>query len=99
MDIALTIGLVVALATCAWLLRERWRLAAQQQLALGRQSDLEAARNSFQTLAGESDRAGSPARGEEAIHRRVDQQQRNRGREGAARSGCPADGRGHRANQ
>jgi DNA recombination protein RmuC len=54
MEIALTIAFVVALAACAWLLRERWRLAAQQQLALGRQSDLEAARNSFQTLAGEA---------------------------------------------
>jgi DNA recombination protein RmuC len=54
MDIALLTFLALALVACAWLLRERWRLQAQTKLTEGRQSDLEQARASFQSLAGEA---------------------------------------------
>jgi DNA recombination protein RmuC len=52
--LALSLALALAVVACAWLLRERWRLAAEQELARGRQADLEAARASFQALAGEA---------------------------------------------
>jgi DNA recombination protein RmuC len=51
---ALAIALGVLVLACAWLLREHWRLKAEKELARGRQSDLEAARASFQALAGEA---------------------------------------------
>src|SRR5215510_2246597 len=56
---ALGIALGVLVLACAWLLREHWRLKAERELALGRQSDLEAARASFQALAGEALRASN----------------------------------------
>src|SRR5262245_20613940 len=59
MSIALGIALAVALAACAWLLRERWRLAAQRDLAAGRRDDIEQARTAFQALAGEALRASN----------------------------------------
>ncbi len=57
--IVLGVALALAAALCAWLLRERWRLAAEKELALGRQSDLESARVNFQALAGEALRASN----------------------------------------
>lgn len=51
---ALWILLAVALVAGAWLLRERWRLAAEKELATGRQTDLESVRTTFQALAGEA---------------------------------------------
>ncbi|MSR63453.1 MAG: DNA recombination protein RmuC [Planctomycetes bacterium] len=54
--LAITLGcaLAIALAACAWLVRERWRLAAEKDLAQARQSDLETTRTTFQALAGEA---------------------------------------------
>ena len=49
----------ILVLACLWLLRERWRLAAEKELALGRQSDLEAARATFQALAGEALRSSN----------------------------------------
>lgn len=59
MLIALGIALAAALLACAWLLRERWRIAAEKELALGRQSDQEQVRTTFQALAGEALRASN----------------------------------------
>jgi len=55
----LGIALGVLVLVCAWLLRERWRLGAQAELARGRQSDLETARTTFQSLASETLRASN----------------------------------------
>jgi len=52
--IVLSAALAVALGACVWLVRERWRLAAEKELAQARQSDLEATRTTFQALAGEA---------------------------------------------
>ncbi len=57
--IALGSALALAVAACVWLMRERWRLAAEKQLAEGRQSDVESARVNFQALAGEALRASN----------------------------------------
>jgi DNA recombination protein RmuC len=57
--VVLGLALALAAALCAWLLRERWRLSAEKELALGRQSDLESARVNFQALAGEALRASN----------------------------------------
>lgn len=54
MEIALLTTLALVLLACAWLLRERYRLAAAKTLAEGRQSDLEATKTAFQALASES---------------------------------------------
>ena len=54
MEIALLTALALVLVACAWLLRERYRLAAAKTLAEGRQSDLEATRTAFQALASET---------------------------------------------
>jgi DNA recombination protein RmuC len=52
MEIALLIALALVLVACAWLVRERWRLQAETKLTA--QTDLEVARASFQSLAGEA---------------------------------------------
>ncbi|NOT31784.1 MAG: DNA recombination protein RmuC [Planctomycetes bacterium] len=52
--VSLAVALVVVLAVCGWLLRERGRLAAEKELAQARQSDLETTRTTFQALAGEA---------------------------------------------
>lgn len=54
MEIALLTALALVLLACAWLLRERYRLAAAKTLAEGRQSDLEATKTAFQALASET---------------------------------------------
>lgn len=54
MEIALLTALALVLVACAWLLRERYRLAAAKTLAEGRQSDLEATKTAFQALASET---------------------------------------------
>lgn len=54
METALLIALALVLVACAWLVRERWRLAAEARLAAARQGDLDAARASFQALAAEA---------------------------------------------
>jgi len=59
METALLIGLGLTLAVCAWLLRERWRLAAEAELARRRDQDLEGARASFQALASEALRSSN----------------------------------------
>src|SRR5262245_16010846 len=54
MEIALVVSLLVALAACGWLLRERARLAAEKERALGRQGDLETTRTPFQASAADA---------------------------------------------
>jgi DNA recombination protein RmuC len=54
MLIALGIATALLFLACAWLLRERWRLAAERELDRERRSDLESAKASFQALAGEA---------------------------------------------
>jgi DNA recombination protein RmuC len=56
---ALGIALGLLALACLWLLRERWRLAAERDVARGRQGDLEAARATFHALAGEALRASN----------------------------------------
>ena len=50
----LVLALLVAAGACLWLLRARWRLAADVELARARTADLEQARASFQAMAGEA---------------------------------------------
>ena len=57
--VALAVALALALAACVWLLRERARLAARNELAAGRQLDVEAARTTFQALASDALRASN----------------------------------------
>src|SRR5262245_46485549 len=59
MVIALSLALAALLIACAWLVRERWRLAGEKALIQGRQDDQEAARASFQALASEALRASN----------------------------------------
>ena len=58
MEFVLAIALAVALAACAWLIRERWQLAAENKSAESRRDDLEAQRTTFQALAAEALRSG-----------------------------------------
>ncbi len=55
----LGLGFLLAAGAVFWLLRERWRLAAERELERGRTSDLETNRRSFQALAGEVLRASN----------------------------------------
>jgi DNA recombination protein RmuC len=59
MEIALVAALVALAGLCAWLVRERMRLANERELARARQGDLEATRTTFQALAAEALRASN----------------------------------------
>ena len=48
------LGFVASLAVCLWLWRERWKAASEREIARARLGDAEAARTSFQALAGEA---------------------------------------------
>ena len=50
----LVLALLAAGGACLWLLRERWRLASDAEVARARTADLEQARASFQAMAGEA---------------------------------------------
>jgi len=55
----LAVALLGALAGVLWLVRERWRLAAEADLARARAGDLEQAKTSFQAMAGDALRASN----------------------------------------